>query len=60
MSEALDPLYHALILEEIGIPNERIQAIFGASHTAFPIRLALQQVGITLMSAVPKPRRPAR
>jgi hypothetical protein len=50
MSEALDPLYHALILLEIGVPKKRIEAIFGASYTAFPIRQALQQVGITLAS----------
>ena len=50
MSEALDPLYHALILQEIGVPKKRIEAIFGASYTAFPIRQALQQVGITLAS----------
>ena len=60
MSEALDPLYHALILQEIGVPKERIQAIFEASHTAFPIRQALQQVGITLAPAAPKPMRSTR
>jgi len=55
LSNALDRLYHALILMEIGVPSDRIQAIFQASYTAFTIRQDLHAVGITLASAVPKP-----
>ena len=59
LSNALDHLYHALILKEIGVTNERIQAIFQASYTAFPIRQDLHAVGITLAAARSPDRRAA-
>ena len=46
LSHALDPLFHAQILQEIGFPNSAIRRIFWATLPAPRIRQALARNGL--------------
>jgi ApeA N-terminal domain 1 len=49
LSGALDQLYHAAILYQIGIPDEQIRHIFFKGITSFQIRSRLHQAGLYLV-----------
>lgn len=48
LTEPLDFLYHAMILQEIGLPPEVLRKIFFKSWSAFKIRESLKRAGLSM------------
>jgi hypothetical protein len=57
LTGALDLLYHARILQEIGVPNDHLRWWFVERFTSRNIRRKLEAVGLKLPT--PKPKSPA-
>jgi hypothetical protein len=46
LRRTLDPLYHAIILLQIGVPREQVQSIFTTAYAGFLTRRVLAEVGL--------------
>jgi len=55
LSDALDPLYHACILQKIGVSDEHIRWTFCRASGGFKVRHALRNVGLELPPVESKP-----